>query len=64
MPSATAPVTCLQCPLEHEKCPPHVSLNIHQRKTLKCYEKPQATKIPAEHYYLLFVPAVIPNEGM
>ena len=63
MPSAAAPVTCLRCPLEHEKCPPHVVLNIHQRKTLICYERPKATKIPAEYYSLLFVPSVTPTKG-
>ena len=58
MPSATAPVTCLQCPLCDKGCLPHVMLNIHQRETLICYERPKATKIPSRHYGLLF------DEGM
>ena len=65
MPSARAPVTCLQCPLCDKDCAPHVMLNIHQRHTLICYQKrPKATKIPPEHYGLLFVPSITPHEGM
>ena len=58
MPSAKAPVTCLQCPLCDKGCLPHVMLNIHQRETLICYERRKATKIPSGHYGLLF------NKGM
>ena len=63
MPSVTAPVTCLQCPLNHKDYPPHVILNIHQRETLICYKTPKATKIPPEHYCLLFAPFMTPHEG-
>lgn len=56
MPSAKAPVTCLECPFKHEDCcPPHVELNIHQEEVLMCYEKlPKATKLPQGPYSLLF----------
>ena len=64
MPSASAPVTCLQCPLCDKDCLPHVMLNIHQRETLICYERPKAVKIPLGHYDLLFVPSITPHEGM
>ena len=64
IPSATVPVTCLQCPLCDKDCLPHVMLNIHQRETLICYQRPKAIKIPSEHYGLLFVSSITPHEGM
>ena len=55
MPSAKAPLTCLECPLhEEDDCTPHIVLDISEEKILVCYQKLSAPVIPEKFYSLLY----------
>ena len=60
MPSATPPVTCLECPLHSGDCIPHVRLNINKKDDLMCYEASLATPVPEVSYILLYQSMYLP----